>query len=468
MLRLRHNSACRFSGILILVLSICLILLATRSHFSYKSYTLTESNKAIQNPYCGFFHLYGYTLSEAGTEDVLTWCQQMLENDTNSLVLLQINLRQYSNQDLSDNALKQLDCIFSTFSQRNKQLIVRFLYDWDGKALETEPQDIQQLLSHMEQVAPVVNNHKNHIFSLQGVFTGNCGEMNQTNYGTDEHIRILMKHLAKVIAPEIFLSVRMPSHLRTITNRKAPLSASDSYQGTLHSRLGLYNDGMMGNVYDCGTYDDTSFATAIMPGEKGTREEELAFQNQLCNFVPNGGEAIIENPYNDFERACQDLATMHISYLSCDYDAAVLEKWKHSTYLSDDTDVFHNCNGYEYIKAHLGYRYVVTDSLLKKDTLTISLTNSGFAPAYRAFSTTLRIHDTITQESTLVPIQWDTRTLIPKTSNTELSIQLPALEKGDYLLSLKMVDPASKLPVRFANTEATKDGGVPLGTLTVH
>ncbi len=467
MLKLQRKSTYWLIGIGIPLFLLCLIFLGTRTTFSYKSNTLSESNQPIQNPYCGFFHLYGYTLSEDTMEKVQSWCQQMLENDTNSLVLLQINLRQYSNETISAHALQQLDYIFSSFSERNKQLIVRFLYDWDGKALETEPISIQQLFAHMEQVAPVVNKHKNHIFSLQGVFTGNCGEMNQTNYGTDQHIRLLMNKLANVITPEIFLSVRTPSHLRTITNQKPPLNAAESYQGTLISRLGLYNDGMMGNVFDCGTYDDTSYATAKAPGEKGTREEELAFQNQLCNFVPNGGEVIIDNPYNDFERARNDLATMHISYLSCDYDANVLNKWKRAIYHGDDTDVFQNCNGYEYIQAHLGYRYVVTNSQLTKDILSIFLINTGFAPAYRPFSTILRIQNSMTQERIGVPIQWDTRTLLPEKNATEISVKLPKLEKGDYLLSLEMTDPATKLPIRFANTEAT-DAILPLGTVTVH
>ena len=37
------------------------------------------------------------------------------------------------------------------------------------------------------------------------------------------------------------------------------------------------------------------------------RMEELAFQEKLCSRVPNGGEVIIDNEYNDLECAIADL-----------------------------------------------------------------------------------------------------------------------------------------------------------------
>lgn len=453
--------------IIIPVLLLCIGYLALRNPFSYEALPLSESNKPVQNPYCGFFHLYGYPLSEKGTHDAVTWCQQMLENDTQSLVLLQINLRNYSNQSISTTALNQLDAILSTFAGADKQIILRFLYDWDGRALDTEPSKRSQILAHMEQTAPIVNAHAGHIFSLQGVFTGNCGEMNQTHYGTDDDIRILMEHLAKVTNPDIFLSVRTPSHLRTIIGRKDPLCAEESYSGTLLSRLGLYNDGIMGNLFDCGTYDDTSFATAKNPAEKGTREEEIAFQNQLCRYVPNGGEAILSNSLNDFPAAYHTLAAMHISYLSCDYDPNVLNKWKQSTYQGAENDVFNGCNGYETIEAHLGYRYVVTASDLKASNLLISLSNTGFAPCYRPFQTTLRITKPDTGKVIEVSVPLDNRTILPSGEETAFSVSLPNLPRGTYHISLAMKDSATDLAICFANENTDTEGSVLLGILTV-
>ena len=76
--------------------------------------------------------------------------------DSNSssfeLSLIEINLKNYGNCDLSDNALSQIDSILSAWTKTGSQLILRFLYDWDGQNLESEPNELSQILIHMELV----------------------------------------------------------------------------------------------------------------------------------------------------------------------------------------------------------------------------------------------------------------------------------------------------------------------------
>ncbi len=437
---------------------------------SYRPDSYAESAEPLSNPYCGYFHLYGYRLSEDGTEPVVKWSSQMLEHDHQQLILLQINLRNYSDAPLSDSALEQLDCLLSQFTAANKQLILRFLYDWDGKAKETEPASIEQIEAHMSQTAPVVNRYAGHILMLQGVYTGNCGEMNGTNYGSAEDISRLMDHQASVTDPRIYLAVRTPSHLRTILANSSLTAASGS--NPLTERLGLYNDGMLGSVYDLGTYDDTSFEDRADTGEKGTREEEIAYQNERCMIVPNGGETVLDNPYSDFENAVSDLSDMHVSYLSCDHDAAVLNKWKSSVYSGNDC--YDGMSGYDYIGTHLGYRYVLRASALTFDplwdetaSLSLTIENVGFAPAYRSFSASVTLTNTQTAEFTQIPLAIDTTALYGKTDYT-VTLPLRELPKGTYTVFLTMTDPDTGLPIYFANTAAGPDiPEVTLGTLTV-
>ena len=180
---------------------------------SFEAAEQSESTDAVSNPYCGFYHLYGYQLSEEGDKPAKKWASSVLANDDNRIVLLQINLVNYKDKAISDSALAQLDSIITSFAAANKQIILRFLYDWNGNALQSEPSSIEQVSSHMDDVAPVVNAHKDAVFLLQGIFTGNCGEMNQTHYGSNDDIRILIKELSSVISPEIYLSVRTPAQL---------------------------------------------------------------------------------------------------------------------------------------------------------------------------------------------------------------------------------------------------------------
>ena len=154
-------------------------------------------------------------------------------------MLLEINLRNYADQDLSANALSQLNRIFKICEKKKKQIILRFLYDWDGKAQKTEPSDFYRIKNHIQQVSATVNAHADCIYILQGLFIGNNGEMNNTNYGDIDQMRQLAETLAKNISPSIYLAVRTPAQLRGILYSRTPM-AGQSDEGSLASRLGLF------------------------------------------------------------------------------------------------------------------------------------------------------------------------------------------------------------------------------------
>ena len=467
----------------ILLILICIVLAGTLSWsrlyqryqpLSYQASAYRETNAVLNNPFRGFHHLYGFMLSEDNPEDTATRIKQYINSDSQMLMLLQINLKNYANMDLSDNALAQLDYILAQIQASKRQVILRFLYDWDGNALETEPDDIGQIMRHMDQIGPVVNHYADAVFLLQSTFAGNCGEMNSTNFGSHEHNRLLMSHLAQVTDPSIYLAVRTPSHLRGVTQTRTPVSADTAYDGSLGSRLGLFNDGMLGSVFDLGTYDDTPNADTTAPEDKGTREEEIAFQDYICQFVPNGGEAIhYEDPYSDFEIALPDLTKMHVTYLNCEHDAAVLDKWKNTVYHGDDC--FDGVSGYEYIAAHLGYRYVVTDSNFTYDALdknsgvlTMTIQNTGFAPSYRLFDGFLSLENMDTGLQLTLPVSLDNRT-IGGSSQAEFSFPLTVsgLPEGDYQVSFFLTDPYTGQFIQFANEDTDSAGRIILGTLTV-
>ncbi len=439
---------------------------------TYQAGAYEETNAVLDNPYRGYYHLYGFTLSEEDPGDTAGRIKQYTASGR-QMMLVQINLKNYADTDLSENALRQLDIILSEISLSGHQAVLRFLYDWDGKALETEPSSIDRILRHMDQLSETVNRYADSIFVLQSTFTGNCGEMTQTKFGSHEDNRLLMSHWAQVTAPSIYLAVRTPSHLRGVTQTRTPVSAETAYDGSLASRLGLFNDGMLGSVYDLGTYDDTPNADTAEPEDKGTREEELAFQNDICRFVPNGGEAVLDNPYNDLDRAIADLARMHVSYLNCDHDTAVMDKWKNTIYHGGGC--FDGMNGFDYIDAHLGYRYLVSGSSLSCDsfqnapaTLTLTIQNTGFAPAYRQFDGTLCLTSRNTGVRHLIPIALDNRTI---DGGSEVSFSLPldirSLSVGTYEVAFSLTDPCTKEPILFANRDTDESGNVSLGTLSI-
>lgn len=441
---------------------------------SFTSAISEETADALQNPYCGFYTLAGYLPSEDKTADAAyTWGTDTCQKTKNQLILLEVNLMNYrQNTWLSQNACNQINRVLDACADAKKQVILRFLYDWDGKAAETEPDSRTLIENHMKQLATYVNAHKGTVYLLQGIFTGNCGEMNNTRYGSEADITALMTTLADHTDPFIFLSVRTPQQLRTILKTKQPLTAAEAYGGTLSARLGLYNDGMLGSVYDLGTYDDTPFSDADDYTEKGTREEEIDYQNHLCQYVPNGGEVTVDNSYNDLDHAISDLSAMHVSFLNDAHDLAVLNKWKSSVYHGSDS--FDGQSGYDYIKAHLGYRYVVADASVSfhplfDDTavLYVTIDNTGFTPAYRQFSSRLLLTDA-SGDTKEVEISLDNR-MIPGNDSAafHFNFDVRGLASGTYTVSLAMTDPSSELPLFFANADSADDGAVTLGTLTI-
>lgn len=467
----------------VLLFLVCLgILLASLGYFcvtrylrvNYEPAALSDSAALLDNPYCGFYALNGYILSEDNTADTAAqWIAERCSFDPYQLILLEVNLKNYANTTISENGLDQLDQLLAGCEEAKKQVILRFLYDWDGKAQESEPDDISTIKNHMAQVAAVVNEHAPIVFILQGSFTGNVGEMNGSKFGTPDEVRELIMQLYTETDSQIYLSVRTPAQLRSILYTFSPLSSTEAYSGSPASRLGLYNDGMLGSVYDLGTYDDTPLNEYSDISEAGTREEELIFQDKLCQYVPNGGEVTIDNVYNDLENAIADLSLMHVSYLNSRHDLSVLEKWQNSIYRGDD--VFSGCTGYDYIQAHLGYRYTLKESSLDfhsfasdRATLYFTITNEGFASAYRSFDSSIIAYNEDTGKAFLIEAGISNRRIASQSDSTfKTTLDVRSWEKGTYQLTLVMTDPATEQVIHFAHAGYEEADGVLIGTLTI-
>lgn len=441
----------------------------------YTSSDFIESTDIVQNPCQGFYNLYGFTLSDSDSTQALSLSKSLSSSDTNSLALVHINLKKFQNKDLSTEALSQLETILSSCESSRKYLILRFLYDWDGNATATEPDNISQILTHIAQIAPYVNNHKEIIYMIQGSFTGNYGEMHGSDYTDSSDISVLLEHMNKWIDPDIFLAVRTPAQWRNITGRDSSLSFEESFTGSLPSRLSLFNDGMLGSDTDLGTYGTSPISDQDQLDGKRPREEELRFQNTLCSFVPNGGECVSDNCWNDLESAVSHLSDMHVSYLNSAYDETVLNKWRNSSYHGED--LFYGINGYDYIASHLGFRYVVTDSFLNYEssgnpftTLSVSLKNEGFSSSYRPFQTYLNLVSDSKKDTEIssFDIVFDARTFLSK-EDTVLSADInpDELKRGTYSVYLAMEDNCGT-KIHFANeNEFSEKYGLLLGTLTI-
>lgn len=431
--------------------------------FTYTPVEYPESTRYLDNPYMGFYQIYGYVLRDeivyAAPEDVPK-IPKPDDRPEERLALIEINLFPFQEQPLTDTALAQLDTILAAWCDTDYSLLLRFIYDWDGRGLESEPRDISIILQHMEQTASVYNRYAAHILSLQGLFTGNYGEMHNTNYGSAEDMQQLAAKLAETASPSIYLAVRTPDQWRSITGADSPEDLEAMQDSPYLHRLGLYNDGMFGSESDTGTYTDRP------------RRAEIIFQRDLCCTVPNGGEVIIDNSYNDLENAIADMRKMHVSYLNSAYDPAVLKKWKTTPYTGSDP--YDGSIGYDYIRDHMGYRYVlrstelVRDYVLMQPVLRVAIENVGFAPSYRAFSFRLTLLNTETGDAFPVsPAEDSTCLASGETTVLEVPLTIEQYPEGAYELYWQTVDTNLGEAIRYGNDLPLTDYGYLLGTLVI-
>ncbi len=439
---------------------------------SYRPMEYAATSIPLSNPYRGWYGIYGYTLSDDNPPDMED-VRKSISSDPCELALLEINLRNYAASDISDTGLAQLDTLLRAWEDDGRQLILRFLYDWDGKAKETEPGDISIIKRHMGQVAETVNRHKQSVYLLQGIFVGNCGEMNNSNYMREGDMRELTECLASAVDPSIFLSVRTPAHYRAICRSFEPVSADKAFSGEIGARIGLFNDGMLGSESDLGTYGDSPLDESGDFNGKGTREEEISFQEALCRFVPNGGEAVLDNEYNDFPNAAEDLRRMHVSYLDRGYDLEVLDKWRGSSY--EGPGHFHGANGYSYIGDHLGYRYAFRSSSCdfntlrdEKASLSLTIENEGFANCCRPLSSEVTVLRADGSVLDAIPLDADARFWEGGKSTTlKIPLDIRTYGEGEYKIYYRLSDPASGRAIRFANTLSLSEHGYLIGNLKV-
>ena len=431
----------------------------------------TESAEELRNPDRGFYTIYGFRIKEEPVDYAAELAKRMKEDKATTLAMMQINLQEYRGGALSSAALENIENLFRALSGTDKRWIVRFLYDWYGENEQYEPQDIGIITGHMEQLEDILKTYKDCIFTMQGLFIGNWGEMNGTRYADQESMRRLTVQLLKSTDETTFLAVRMPAQWRKIAG-----TADIAADSEVARRLGLFNDGMLGSESDYGTYGGKTRAEA---GETAawTRAEELAFQEELCGRVPNGGEVIVDNAFNDLEAAIADLRTMHVTYLNEWYDRKVLEKWAAGTVHTEDC--FDGMDGLTYISRHLGYRLLISGAELSQELgqetaeLSVSLRNVGFAPLYRTCDMRIVLcaengESVFEREfpADLSGLTGGNRT--EREAVFTVRLPVPEVEDGSFTVWLQMSDPVTGKQIVFANEQTNEENGYQLGKFTVN
>lgn len=457
---------------LIVIGPLCIVILHNmQGNIRIDNNSFQESSRELRNPGRGFYNLYRFMITDE-KENYWQVVQELYREDKDTdLTLVEINLQAYREGDISDAGMANITALFQALCDLDKQMIVRFLYDWDGENEKYEPETIDIILNHMEQVKEILQESSEHIFIMQGLFTGNWGEMNGTKYFGDGDLVSLMEKMDDVTGYDSYLAVRTPAQWRQITGlHKVEEEILKGHP--LARRISLYNDGMLGSESDYGTY-----RVYEVNGKKiSEREEELDFQETLCRWVPNGGEVINDNEYNDFEQAVKDLATMHVTYLNEGHDQAVLEKWQKTRI--NEKGCYQGMDGRTYIERHLGYRLLIEKSEIHYNAFwdyaetSVTMKNVGFAPLYHETETELIFYDKESDECLTFEMTGDLRSLTggnesERTLKYKTQIPLDSLMQTKYEVYFSVNDRKTGQKILLANEQDAEEYGYLLGTVEI-
>lgn len=333
-----------------------------------------ESTDYDGNPSKGWYGLYPFVISEEPDFDNLVW--SLADGDVIALVRIDIGRRQPgvgTGSPFTAEELDRADRILTWFEKHSREVILRITYDTEGKGMEHEPSLIKNVAGHMRQLGSVIAAHADNIIVHQGIFVGSWGEMHDSKFLSENAVCELYETLVSACGNKVRIAVRTPMQHRFIMKYLTRyMGTGNADTDTDITRPALYNDAILSSEDDMCTY-------------AGGRAAWADYQDEVCAYAVCGGEAIHENPLNDYDNAVKELANMHITYLNRQYDMAVLDKWRSN-------------NGYDYIGTHLGYRFVVTDTAAGRDAeeetgsktqtgggsiyINVRIANRGFACVY--------------------------------------------------------------------------------------
>lgn len=311
------------------------------------AHTYIATDAAILNPERGFFTPYELPGS-AGFSPVRA--------TGNTLVHLNIRLDDWRETDIPQDILDELQINFNDIRDAGVKAIIRFSYN-EGPYPDSEPDASKtQILRHIEQLTPLLQDNADVIAWVEAGFIGAWGEWHTSTNGLDnltDKRDILNALLAAV--PDRYVQVRYPANI--IEMYPKPEDATKA-------RVAHHNDCFLSSDTDVGTYERDGVITI---------ERDQKYLAELTRFTPMSGETCAPNPpRSECVSALQEMALLHFSAINEAYHKGILRSWEAGGCM-------------ENINQRLGYRLTLTSTDFNEQVrpggilnLTVYLQNTGF------------------------------------------------------------------------------------------
>ena len=408
----------------------------------HQNLNYTETTLQINNPDQGFYTPVYVKVNENG----ITYKRNLI-NDSTQLYHLRIDISTFSkanNQSedkaLTNLALSELEKLLKVFYDQDKNVIIRFAYDPGFSGARNKEPEIEMIVKHIKQLSPILNQYPDTITGIDVGLIGPWGEMHSSTLANKSAINTLIDtYLENTTDIPVF--VRSPKMIYDYLDITVnDLNSAKIRKDSRAYRLGLFNDGYLGSENDLGTYTN--------------RAKEIEWlSKQTTNHLPYGGEvAGPDSSLHNIDCCLDEMNQMNLSYLNNSWNTTVITKWRNSIYTKKigTEKLYYGKNAYAYIENHLGYRFVLKDSvftygddlsLLKID---LSIDNIGFGNLNKTKKMTLLFTD---ESGQVIPVPAG-----EYTGQSSQTICTPLnLASGTYHVYLRIDNGEEKYPVRFAN-----------------
>lgn len=423
---------------------------------------------------------------------------------------------------------------------------IRFRYD-DNGTTNPEPATFEQVLRHIEQIGEsgLLTEYADVISFVETGMVGSWGEQWGGRYTSLAHKAQVLDAFLQIVPDPIPVTVRTPNTFRqwladfcgvdaaakTMGENVAAFLAEDTELARKAARVGMYNDGYMGSDSDLGTYSDRAgetdwlrFAPAYGGEFSGSDEWRMKYttwqpQNAIPEMYRTRLTRINGNLYRtrtekqlfateaDAQTRLSEIAALYdeaglgtldaaptitktdegkyqASWSWFGYDAFVFDETLDKALgLSCDNSAFYGQNCWQFIRTHLGYRFVLrsldmTAKAAAGDVfdLTFTVENTGFAspPSEKEVEVLLsngRV--TYTLPTAIAAQKWESATKTSEKIHTTLPKTMPGGSWNVYLrVSNPNDDPAydNVFCTKFANCDMQYDaqlGANLIGTILV-
>lgn len=388
-----------------------------------------ESLNTVSNPDRGFYYPAIISGTATGFDySQLTDVIDQMKSTKCTLVHLRVNASKLSGRAngkkdfaLSKEDIADLNVAFSLIRENKFKAIVRIAYNYDG-IQDKEPDSLDTILQHIEQFKPIFQDNKDVITVVETGFVGPWGEMHSSDYANMEDISKIVKSLLAVVPDSITVNVRTVEMLKAFGDEP---------------RVGLFNDGYLGNELDLGTYTK--------------REEDIKFLESHTNTIFGGEVVCPESKFNDIKNVDEMFRT-RTTYLNYLWNPEITQdKWEKSTY-NGSNSIYKGQTAKKYIEDHLGYRFVLKCSKIatanNEIQLSFQVENTGFSNLVNSYKCDLIIkcknnHYVASTDINLK--EWGSNEI----ATESVSLEIPSKLKGEASIYLKIYN--NQYSIQFAN-----------------